>query len=70
FILIIANSSIKPFVIGRKNWLFSGSETGAESSCFLFTLIENAKLYKLDPYEYLRCIFDQAPFCESEKDFE
>ena len=32
--------------------------------------IENAKLYKLDPYEYLRCIFDQAPFCESEKDFE
>ena len=56
----IAERSIKPFVIGRKNWLFSGSETGAESSCFLFTLIENAKLYKLDPYEYLRCIFDQA----------
>lgn len=66
----IAERSIKPFVIGRKNWLFSGSETGAENSCFLFTLIENAKLYKLDPYEYLRCIFDQAPFCESEKDFE
>lgn len=66
----ISERSIKPFVIGRKNWLFSGSETGAESSCFLFTLIENAKLYKLDPYEYLRCVFDQAPFCESEKDFE
>lgn len=44
----IAERSIKPFVIGRKNWLFSGSETGAESSCFLFTLIENAKLYKLE----------------------
>lgn len=66
----ISERSIKPFVIGRKNWLFSGSETGAESSCFLFTLIENAKLYKLDPYEYLRCVFDQAPLCESEKDFE
>lgn len=66
----ISERSIKPFVIGRKNWLFSGSETGAESSCFLFTLIENAKLYKLDPYEYLRCVFDQAPFCKSEKDFE
>lgn len=66
----ISERSIKPFVIGRKNWFFSGSETGAESSCFLFTLIENAKLYKLDPYEYLRCVFDQAPFCESEKDFE
>lgn len=48
----IAERSIKPFVIGRKNWLFSGSETGAENSCFLFTLIENAKLYKLDPYEF------------------
>ena len=32
--------------------------------------IENAKLYKLDPYEYLRCIFDQAPYCQTEKDFE
>ena len=39
-------------------------------NCFIFTLIENAKLYKLDPYEYLRCIFDQAPYCQSEKDFE
>jgi transposase len=66
----IAERSIKPFVIGRKNWLFTGSETGAESSCFLFTLIENAKLYNLDPYDYLRCVFDQAPYCESEKDFE
>ena len=66
----ISERAIKPFVIGRKNWLFAGSETGAESSCFLFSLIENAKLYKLDPYEYLRCIFDQAPNCQSEKDFE
>jgi hypothetical protein len=38
-------------------------------SSYLFT-VENAKLYKLDPYEYLRCIFDQAPYCQSEKDFE
>ncbi len=66
----IAERAIKPFVMGRKNWLFCGSETGAESSCFLFTLIENAKLYKLDPYEYLRCVFDQAPDCKTEKDFE
>ena len=63
----ISERSIKPFVIGRKNWLFSGSETGAESSCFIFTLIENAKRYERDPYEYLRSVFDQAPFCESEK---
>lgn len=66
----IAERSIKPFVIGRKNWLFSGSEKGAESSCFLFTLIENAKYYHLDPYEYLRCVFDQSVNCKTKKDFE
>ena len=66
----IAERSIKPFVIGRKNWLFSGSEKGAESSCFLFTLIENAKYYHLDPYEYLRCVFDQSVSCQTKKDFE
>lgn len=66
----IAERSIKPFVIGRKNWLFSGSEKGAESSCFLFTLIENAKCYHLDPYEYLRCVFDQSVNCQTKKDFE
>ena len=66
----IAERSIKPFVIGRKNWLFSGSEKGAESSCFLFTLIENAKYYHLDPYEYLRCVFDQAVNCQTKKDYE
>ena len=66
----IAERSIKPFVIGRKNWLFSGSETGAESSCFIFTLIENAKFYKLDPYEYLRCVFDLSVDCQTQKDFE
>ena len=66
----VAERSIKPFVIGRKNWLFSGSEKGAESSCFLFTLIENAKYYHLDPYEYLRCVFDQSVNCQTKKDFE
>lgn len=66
----VAERSIKPFVIGRKNWLFSGSEKGAESSCFLFTLIENAKYYHLDPYEYLRCVFDQSVSCQTKKDFE
>ena len=35
--------SIRPFVFGRKNWLFSGSVQGAKNSCFLFSLIETAK---------------------------
>ena len=56
----IAERSIKPFVLGRKNWLFAGSEDGARSSCLLFTLIECAKIHNINPEDYLRCIFEQA----------
>ena len=52
--------SIKPFVLGRKNWLFAGSEDGARSSCLLFSLIECAKIHNINPEDYLRCIFEQA----------
>jgi transposase len=40
--------------------MLSGSPEGAKSSCELFTLIETAKANKLNPYEYLRTIFDRA----------
>lgn len=56
----LAENAIRPFVLGRKNWLFTGSEEGARSSCFMYTLIENAKLSGLVPYDYLRCLFEQA----------
>ena len=56
----IAERSIKPFVLGRKNWLFAGSEDGARSSCLLFSLIECAKIHNINPEDYLRCIFEQA----------
>ncbi len=38
-----AENSIRPFVIGRENWLFSGTPEGAEASALLFSLIETAK---------------------------
>lgn len=56
----IAERSIKPFVFGRKNWLFAGSEDGACSSCLLFSLIECAKIHNINLEDYLRCIFEQA----------
>lgn len=62
--------AVKPFVTARKNFLFSGSGIGAESSCFIFTLIETAKANGVNPGEYLRCLFEQAPYAESEKDWE
>jgi transposase len=52
---------IRPFVIGRKNWLFAGSPTGAKALATLFSLIETAKINQWEPYTYLRYLFDHLP---------
>jgi hypothetical protein len=44
---------LKPFVIGRKNWLFSASTQGAQSSAMLYSIIETAKVNGLVPYDYI-----------------
>ncbi len=56
-----AENAIRPFVVGRKNWLFSGSPKGAEASCFYYSLIEIAKQNGLNPHLYLAYIFNQVP---------
>ena len=56
-----AERSIKPFVIGRKNWLFANTPSGAKASATAFSIIETAKENNLDPYEYLKYIFTKAP---------
>jgi transposase len=55
-----AERAIRPFVMGRKNWNISGSPVGAQSSCQLYTLIETAKANQINPYRYLKTIFEQA----------
>jgi transposase len=55
-----AERGIKPFVIGRKNWLFAGSPKGAKASSLFFSLIETAKANDLNPYGYLKWIFEQV----------
>lgn len=56
-----AENAIRPFVIGRKNWLFSASVRGAKSSANLYSLIETAKANGLEPYAYLRHVFKELP---------
>jgi transposase len=56
-----AERSIKPFVIGRKNWLFNNTPKGAEASAVLYSIVETAKENGLVPYEYLAEIFRKAP---------
>lgn len=48
--------AIRPFAIGRKNWLFSASTSGAEASATLYSIIATCKANKINPYEYLRYV--------------
>ena len=56
-----AENKIRPFVIGRKNWLFNDSGQGAESSAAIYSLIETAKANDLAPDMYLRWLFQTLP---------
>jgi transposase len=53
-----AERAIKPFVIGRKNWLFSNTANGAHASSILYSLVETAKANDLIPFDYLHHIID------------
>ena len=56
-------NAIRPFVVGRKNWMTAGSPRGASASAFLYTLVETAKANGLEPYFYLRYLFLAFPPC-------
>ncbi|MDI7218777.1 IS66 family transposase [Leptospira santarosai] len=53
----LVENDIRPFVIGRKNWLFSGCPQGATASAGFYSLVQNAKISGIDPYAYLRDLF-------------
>lgn len=53
--------SIKPFVIGRKNWLFANTSRGAEASATVYSIVETAKENGLNPFAYLKYIFETMP---------
>jgi transposase len=63
-------NAIRPFVLGRKNWLFCKSPEGAESSCGIYSLIETAKQNGLVPLHYLTALFEQAPRATSPDDWQ
>ena len=56
-----AERAIKPFVIGRKNWLFANTASGARASATLYSLIETAKANGLIPFDYLNHLLTELP---------
>ena len=62
----LAENSIRPYVVGRKNWLFSNSQAGARASAALYSLIETAKANGLNPNIYLKTLFERFPKVEGD----
>jgi hypothetical protein len=65
-----AENAIRPFAVGRKNWLFSGSPRGARASASIYSLIETAKACGLNPHEYLLHVFERLPHTTGEDDLK
>lgn len=56
-----SENSIRPLTLGRKNWLFSDSQDGANASMVVYTMVEMAKAHGLHPYSYLQYLLDSRP---------
>ncbi|MEW6487397.1 MAG: IS66 family transposase [Thermodesulfobacteriota bacterium] len=65
----LVENGIRPFVLGRKNWLFAGNPRGAAASAALYSLIETAKANGLDPHRYLHYLFAHVPLARTPEDY-
>lgn len=63
-------NAIRPFVLGRRNWLFADTVGGASASANLYSLIETAKANGIEPYQYLRALFAALPKATCLEDYE
>ncbi|WP_374088195.1 transposase [Methylomicrobium lacus] len=66
----LCENAIRPFVVGRRNWLFCDTVAGANASANLYSLIETCKASGIDPYTYLVDVFRCLPLAKTADDFE
>jgi transposase len=66
----LSERAIKPFAVGRKNWLFSDSVSGAEAGAIIYSLIETCKHHDIEAYDWLRYVLKQVPLCSSTDEIE
>jgi transposase len=62
--------AIKPFVIGRKNWLFNTSTKGADASSVLFSLVQTCKVHDVDVFSYFKFALESVAKCTNEHDIQ
>jgi hypothetical protein len=65
-----AERALKSVAFGRKAWLFCGSDDHAKSTAALFSLVASARLHRLDPEEYLRCLIRLVPLWPEDRMLE
>lgn len=58
----LAENAIRPFTLGRKNWLFCDTPKGAEASAIVYSLVESAKANEIEPFAYLQHVLLQLPY--------
>lgn len=66
----LCENAIRPFVVGRRNWLFCDTVAGARASANLYSLIETCKANGIEPYTYLVELFRHLPLAKTVEDFE
>jgi len=57
----LVENAIRPTAIGKKNWLFFGSEEAGQRGAVIYTLIENCKMHGVEPYSYLKDLLERLP---------
>ena len=57
-----AERAVRPFAVGRKNWLFSNTPKGADASAAVYSIVETAKANGLRPFPYLKFLLERLPF--------
>lgn len=66
----LAENAIRPFALGRKNWLFQGSPKGAKAGATFYSLIETCKANNIEPYQYFCAMLHRIRFCKSQEDYQ
>jgi transposase len=66
----VAENAIRPFAIGRRNWLYADTVNGAKASASLYTLVQTCRANQIEPYAYLRRLFAELPAAETVEQFE
>lgn len=59
--------AIKPFVIGRKNWMFHNTEGGADASCVIYSIIETCKANNVNAFNYLKYVLENVHKVQNEE---